>query len=63
MGLRREPLCRRCLKAGIKTPATDRDHIVPKRAGGRDADSNLQSLCKACHNHKTAQEVKQYGAA
>lgn len=37
-------------------PATDVDHIVSKRAGGRDVWDNLQSLCHSCHSRKTAQE-------
>lgn len=32
------------------------DHIKPKRQGGSDHDSNLQSLCHKCHNHKTARD-------
>ena len=32
------------------------DHKIPKRQGGTDDDSNLQSLCQACHNHKTAND-------
>lgn len=44
-----EPTCRVC---GAR--ATDVDHVVPKRAGGPDAHSNLQSLCHSCHSRKTA---------
>jgi 5-methylcytosine-specific restriction enzyme A len=30
------------------------DHIVPRSQGGTDEWSNLQVLCKRCHNSKTA---------
>jgi len=43
-----EPWCRRC-----GTKATDVDHIVPKRQGGSNDHSNLQSLCHSCHSQKT----------
>lgn len=29
------------------------DHIVPLAAGGTDDESNLQTLCAACHSRKT----------
>lgn len=52
MVLRREPLCRRC-GAG----ASQVDHILPIRKGGRRLDSlNLQALCAHCHSQKTATE-------
>lgn len=35
-------------------PATEVDHIIPKRQGGTDSVDNLQSLCRECHNAKTA---------
>lgn len=34
--------------------ATEVDHIVPRRAGGKDVIENLQSLCITCHSRKTA---------
>lgn len=34
------------------------DHIQPIIDGGRDDDSNYQSLCSACHDVKTAEEAK-----
>lgn len=35
--------------------ATDVDHIIAKRDGGRDDVNNLQSLCHSCHSRKTRQ--------
>jgi 5-methylcytosine-specific restriction enzyme A len=51
--LLRFPLCAACLLEGRTVAATDVDHIVAKRAGGTDDESNLQSLCHACHSAKT----------
>jgi len=55
--IKRNPLCEKCFERGRITPAVIVDHKVEiKDGGGRlDAD-NLQSLCRACHNKKTAQE-------
>ena len=38
------------------------DHIVPLRQGGKDDDSNYQSLCMTCHNYKTAHDGSRRGA-
>lgn len=43
-----EPFCRAC-----GAVAVDVDHITPKRQGGTDDESNLQSLCRSCHARKT----------
>lgn len=52
--LTREPICRTCLAEGRgPQPATQVDHITPKRDGGTDASDNLQSLCATCHSRKT----------
>jgi 5-methylcytosine-specific restriction protein A len=51
-------LCQPCKRAGHVTIATEVDHVVPKAQGGSDEDSNLQSICKACHKDKTAREPK-----
>ena len=32
------------------------DHVIPKAEGGTDDETNLQTLCKTCHNVKTDQE-------
>lgn len=54
--LQRNPLCVECLRQGRVTPATDVDHIIPRSRGGTDDESNLQSMCHACHSRKTNRE-------
>ena len=51
MVLRAQPACVVCGE-----PATDVDHITPKRLGGEDALDNLQALCHPCHTRKTMRE-------
>ena len=50
-------LCQPCLQGGRLRPATQVDHVVPKAEGGTDDDSNLQAICKSCHQAKTAAEA------
>jgi len=38
--------------------ATDVDHIISKRDGGGNEESNLQALCHSCHSTKTIQQIK-----
>lgn len=52
--LRREPLCRECMKQGVLTEANEVDHIDGDNMN--DAPGNLQSLCKPCHSRKTVAE-------
>ena len=52
--LAEEPLCRAC-KPRV-TAAVAVDHIVPKAKGGTDDRANLQPLCQACHDAKTARD-------
>jgi len=54
------PLCEECLKAGIVKQAEEVHHIKPVADYPelRLAIDNLQSLCKTCHNKKTAEEKK-----
>lgn len=55
--LRDEPLCRACAMQGIVEPATDVDHVIPRRRGGTDDLANLEPLCHPCHSRKTAAET------
>lgn len=48
------PLCEMCKKQGRLTPAEEIHHIVPLSHGGTHEESNLMSLCKACHSEITA---------
>ena len=53
-----EPLCRLCAAQGLATAADLVDHIVPIRDGGAVLDEeNLQSLCRRCHDAKTAEDL------
>ena len=53
MQLVRQPLCALCYSLGRITPAEIADHITPIKGGGARLDmSNLQSLCRGCHNKK-----------
>lgn len=58
------PLCEMCQAEGRgEVPAVIVDHIVELKDGGKPLDeSNAQSLCRACHNRKTATEKKKRGA-
>jgi len=51
-----QPLCVECMKHGRWREATERDHIIPLAAGGRDDESNTQGLCKPCHRSKSHAE-------
>ena len=54
--LKTHPLCCECRRQGKLTPATVVDHIGPHR-GNQNLmwdESNWQSLCKRCHDRKTA---------
>ena len=53
-----EPWCRACARRGVRTRATVVDHIRPHRGDWAlfTDRSNLQSLCKHCHDAKTARE-------
>lgn len=60
--LRLNPLCEHCEREGKVRPATVVDHIVPIKEGGIALDiNNLQSLCKPCHDSKTAREDGRWG--
>ena len=53
--LRREPLCRICTSAGRIVSGGVVDHIDADTYNNSPA--NLQTLCKACHDKKTASET------
>jgi 5-methylcytosine-specific restriction protein A len=65
---RDEGLCQPCLKGEPErvTVAVAVDHIVAKADAARlgwsidqtEADSNLQSICKTCHDAKSADEAR-----
>lgn len=52
------PLCEECIGVGIVKQAEEVHHIKPVADYPelRLAIDNLQSLCKLCHNKKTAEE-------
>lgn len=45
-----------CLDLGALTAARYVDHRIPLAQGGTDDLANLQSICKTCHDRKTAGE-------
>jgi 5-methylcytosine-specific restriction protein A len=55
------PLCANCQRKGIIKEARDIDHIIPlKQNGDKFSYSNLQSLCRSCHNRKSARDYHKY---
>ncbi|MFD2704072.1 HNH endonuclease [Salibacterium lacus] len=56
--LKRHSLCVHCRQKNRYTPADVVDHIMPHRGdyGLFWDEENWQSLCKACHDKKTAKE-------
>lgn len=57
--LREFPLCKMCEKIGKITPAIIVDHIIPHKGNSELfwKKSNLQSLCKLCHD--SAKKIKE----
>lgn len=53
--LNENPFC----ACGMK--AVEVDHKIPKRSGGTDERSNLQSICRSCHARKTKRENRPIG--
>lgn len=56
--LAEHPLCIECERRGLVVQATDVDH-VKRHDGDRELfwdRENWQSLCKECHDRKTARE-------
>ena len=54
--LAEEPFCRHCLPKGQRVRSEEVDHVVPLSQGGENHRSNLQALCKPCHEAKTIAE-------
>ncbi|WP_031405286.1 HNH endonuclease [Geobacillus vulcani] len=56
-------LCQHCLRNNRITSAEVVDHVIPIRVDWslRLSLGNLQSLCNACHNKKTAEDKQRYG--
>ena len=51
-------LCQECLRNGRVEAGAIVDHKVPKFEGGADDEDNLEYLCKACSDRKTAEEAR-----
>jgi 5-methylcytosine-specific restriction endonuclease McrA len=60
--IRDEPDCRACAFRGVTRRAHAVDHVIPVRvAPHRRLDpTNLQSLCRSCHERKTAADRVRY---
>jgi 5-methylcytosine-specific restriction enzyme A len=57
--LRRDDyLCVHCRALGRVEVAVEVDHIVPLCDGGSNEQENLQSLCRSCHQSKSAEEER-----
>lgn len=59
---RQRGLCAACGTLAHPVPARELDHIVPLSQGGTHDSTNLQALCRSCHQAKTRRE-QGYGAA
>lgn len=59
--LRGQPLCVHCLAEGFMVAAEEVDHVIPLARGGKEASSNLQSLCRTHHELKTRRDLGQRG--
>lgn len=44
--------------AKLTTGKFDYDHILPDALGGKPVLANCQVLCEACHNEKTADDIR-----
>ena len=52
--LNRNPVCQHC----GKRLAEEIDHILPLEHGGGNERTNLQCLCRVCHQRKTSFEAR-----
>lgn len=57
--LKRDPLCQNHLRRERLVPATEVDHVIPlvDRPDLAYELENLSSVCRPCHNKKTAREA------
>ena len=46
-----------CQHCGTTTPPLEVDHIDNTRSPNYNKETNLQTLCRPCHNKKTQQEA------
>lgn len=53
------PMCECCKPQGLVTKAQEVDHVIPLWKGGRDDETNMQSLCVTCHQVKTKREASE----
>lgn len=49
--------CKSCGRVCSEKQEAQIDHIVPKRSGGTNDISNLQTLCLRCHGRKSREEM------
>lgn len=55
-------LCQQHLSEGLVVVGNQVDHTIPKSQGGTDHESNLKTLCEACHRAKTQRESRGGGS-
>src|SRR5687767_3965353 len=53
---RRDKVCVIHRAKGLVAAIDEIDHIIPLFKGGPDTDTNLQGLCRRCHDAKTITE-------
>ena len=52
-----DPRCARCRTLTDYPSGFELDHIAPVHKGGSNEDENLEVLCHACHEVKTADDL------
>lgn len=62
--LQEHPLCEECKRNGVIKAAEIVDHRIPHKGNEQLFwdESNWQSLCKECHDRKTAKEDGRFGS-
>lgn len=61
MFVAKNPFCEECLKNNKFVPVQEVHHKIPLSQGGTNDFSNLQSLCKTCHNRISYQMGDRFG--